>query len=97
MDMLIRLRSDGSLFGFTGGGFRDFSRIAASDPVMWRDICLANRTALMTALTHYKGNLDALMKAIETGDGEALLATFVRAKQARDTSVRPDTDDAEID
>jgi len=97
MDMLIRLRGDGSLFGFTGGGFRDFSRIAASDPVMWRDICLANRAALMTALAHYKNNLDALMKVIEMGDGETLLATFVRAKQARDTRVGPDTDDAEID
>jgi prephenate dehydrogenase len=97
VDMLIRLRSDGSLFAFTAGGFRDFSRIASSDPVMWRDICVANRTALMTALTHYKSNLDELMKAIETGDGEALLATFMRAKQARDTRVKLDRDDGDID
>ena len=97
MDMLVRLRADGSLFGFTAGGFRDFSRIASSDPVIWRDICLANRTALMTALSHYKNNLDALMRAIEMGDGETLLATFMRAKQARDTSVGLDRDDGEID
>ncbi|HLQ27339.1 MAG TPA: prephenate dehydrogenase/arogenate dehydrogenase family protein [Acidiferrobacterales bacterium] len=97
MDMLVRLRADGSLFGFTAGGFRDFSRIASSDPVIWRDICLANRTALMTALSHYKNNLDTLMRAIEMGDGETLLATFMRAKQARDTSVGLDRDDGEID
>jgi prephenate dehydrogenase len=81
------------LFAFTAGGFRDFSRIASSDPVMWRDICLANRPALMTALSRYKNNLDGLMKAIEMGDGEALLATFIRAKQERDAHLGVSGDD----
>ncbi len=97
MDMLIHLREDGSLFAFTAGGFRDFTRIAGSNPVMWRDICLANRGALITALAHYKNTLDALIKAIEMGDGEALLAAFTRAKRARDAGVGMDKDNAEID
>ena len=72
------------LFDLAAGGFRDFTRIASSDPVMWRDICLANRAALGAALQQFRGRLDALAQAIERGDGDFLAQLFAGAKQARD-------------
>ena len=67
--------------GFAGAGFRDFTRIAASSPVMWRDICLANRTALSTELAAYRGLLDELQLALDAGDAERLEASFERASR----------------
>src|ERR1700754_3330790 len=61
-------------FAFAAGGFRDFTRIAASSPEMWRDICVANRTALLEELDGYTAVLAQLRQAIETGDGAALEA-----------------------
>lgn len=69
---------------YAAGGFRDFSRIASSDPVMWRDICLANRQPLLTAMQHFAEHYEALRVAIERADGERLEAIFSRAKRARD-------------
>ena len=71
-------------FRFAAGGFRDFTRIASSSPVMWRDIALANRDALLAQLAAYRDELESLNAALEAGDGEALLAAFSAAKQARD-------------
>jgi prephenate dehydrogenase len=68
---------------FAGAGFRDFSRIAASDPAMWRDIALANRAALGGALEGYRRELDALQAAVDAGDGAALDAIFARASRLR--------------
>ncbi|GAB3626330.1 prephenate dehydrogenase [Pandoraea terrae] len=70
-------------FDFAGGGFRDFTRIAASNPEMWRDICVANRDALLTELDGYLATLGALRTAIAAGDGAGLEAVFLRASQAR--------------
>jgi len=75
------------IFQFAAGGFRDFSRIASSDPVMWRDICLENRVAILDALKSFQDNLSGLRHAIEAGDGEALLTTFEHAKAIRDANV----------
>jgi prephenate dehydrogenase len=68
---------------FAGAGFRDFTRIAASSPVMWRDVCLANRVALAADLQRYRGLLERLQQAIETGDAAALERTFTVASEAR--------------
>ncbi len=72
------------LFAFAASGFRDFTRIASSDPTMWRDICVANRPALIQAMDQYRAELDRVMDAIERGDSAALERFFTEAKQARD-------------
>ena len=69
--------------GNAGSGFRDFTRIAASSPEMWRDVALANREALLLELGAYRSALDALMLSIEHGDRAALEAMLERAARAR--------------
>lgn len=68
---------------FAGGGFRDFTRIAASSPEMWRDICVANREALLRELNTYQSVLTHLRTQIEKGDGAALERIFARASKTR--------------
>jgi prephenate dehydrogenase len=70
-------------FSFAAGGFRDFTRIAASSPEMWRDICLANREALLAELDDYTQVLARFRAAIEASDGAALEAAFARSRVAR--------------
>jgi prephenate dehydrogenase len=70
---------------FAAGGFRDFSRIASSDPVMWRDICLSNNVAILQLLKQYQQQMAEIEQAIEQQDGDYLMDLFQRAKQARDT------------
>lgn len=70
-------------FSFAAGGFRDFTRIAASSPEMWRDVCLANASALVTELDAYTAVLARLRAAILAGDGAALEAVFARSREAR--------------
>lgn len=71
------------LFGFAAGGFRDFTRIAGSSPEMWRDICHANRDAILAALDAYQQELEELYGLIEQGEFEALTQLFARARAAR--------------
>ena len=71
------------LFNFAASGFRDFMRIAGSHPEMWRDICLANKSALLSELTAYQDELDQLKQLLEHKDGAALQALFERASMAR--------------
>jgi prephenate dehydrogenase len=68
-----------------GAGFRDFTRIAASSPTMWRDVCIANREALSVELAAYRALLDDLQAALDAGDAEALEAVFTAAAQCRRT------------
>jgi cyclohexadieny/prephenate dehydrogenase len=68
---------------FSAGGFRDFTRIAASDPVMWRDVFLTNRDAVLEMLGRFLGDLNVLQKAVETGDGPALESIFTRTRAIR--------------
>lgn len=82
MDFLAR--GDANVFDFAGGGLRDSTRIAASDPVMWRDICLANRAHIARTLREFGAGLETLAAAIERGDGPALHALFERANRARE-------------
>ena len=90
VDAMARSEGAATKFSFVGAVFRDFTRIAASSPKMWRDICLANRDAILASLDMFEGGLAALREAIEKGDGDALQASFERACQARRTvSTRP--------
>jgi cyclohexadieny/prephenate dehydrogenase len=68
---------------YSAGGFRDFTRIAASDPVMWRDIFLTNREAVLELLQRFNEDLTALQRAIRRGDGEALHEWFTRTRAIR--------------
>ena len=68
---------------FSAGGFRDFTRIAASDPVMWRDVFLNNREAVLETLGRFTEDLVALQRAIRWGDGETLEALFTRTRAIR--------------
>jgi prephenate dehydrogenase len=76
-----------NLFSFTGGGFKDFTRIAMSDPVMWRDICLENRENILSSIKAFKESLGELERLIETADKEGIEDFFRRAKSRR-TAVR---------
>lgn len=71
------------IFRYAAGGFRDFTRIAASDPVMWHDIFLSNRDAVLKVIDHFNDDLGQLRQAIEDQDGAALLRVFSRARAAR--------------
>ena len=68
---------------FAAGGFRDFTRIAASDPTMWRDVFLNNRDAVLEMLGRFNEDLSTLQKAIRWGDGDALEALFTRTRDIR--------------
>ncbi|MGB0126811.1 MAG: prephenate dehydrogenase/arogenate dehydrogenase family protein [Rhodocyclaceae bacterium] len=81
-DLAQRPNSE-TLFGFAAGGFRDFTRIAGSHPEMWRDICLANRDALLGELNAYESELARLRGLLVASDGPALDETFARARAAR--------------
>jgi len=84
VDVLGRMAERVEIFRYAAGGFRDFTRIASSDPQMWHDICLANRDALVEALEHFDAELVRAIDAIRRGDGEAIKALFERAKELRD-------------
>jgi len=68
---------------FSAGGFRDFTRIAASDPTMWRDVFLANKDAVLEMLGRFNEDVSALTKAIRKGDGDALFEQFTRTRAIR--------------
>ncbi|MCG6659667.1 bifunctional prephenate dehydrogenase/3-phosphoshikimate 1-carboxyvinyltransferase [Halomonas campisalis] len=83
VDTLARQDERLEIFRYAAGGFRDFTRIAGSDPVMWRDIFIANRDAVLASLDDFEAGVARLRQAVESGDGDALLATFDRASHAR--------------
>jgi prephenate dehydrogenase len=87
VDALARMDETDEIFRYAAGGFRDFTRIASSSPVMWRDICIANREALSAMLGRFSVELTDLAESIRRGDGEQLLQIFERAKSARDRYV----------
>ena len=76
------------LFAFAASGFRDFTRIAASSPEMWRDVCLANREALLAQIGGYEAELARIRALIEAGDGEGLAELFGHARDARQNYLR---------
>ena len=72
------------ILSFSGGGFRDFTRIASSNPEMWRDIFLSNREAVSAELKHYREKLEAVQRLLDSGDGPELEAVFERSRMARE-------------
>ena len=87
VDTLSRMKENDEIFRYAAGGFRDFTRIASSNPVMWRDVCVANGAALSKMLAAFAAEMSDLAETISRGDGEHLLEIFERAKAARDRFV----------
>jgi prephenate dehydrogenase len=84
VDTLAKLEDRTEIFRFAAGGFRDFTRIAGSDPTMWHDICLANQDAILQMIKHFSQELAQLTEAISKNDSQYLYQVFTRAKEARD-------------
>ena len=84
VDCLNNLEDIDEIFRFAAGGFRDFTRIASSDPVMWRDICLSNRDQVLDMMIRYRHEMEKMYRALEANDGEKLKEIFERAKKVRD-------------
>ncbi|NVD46078.1 prephenate/arogenate dehydrogenase family protein [Qipengyuania atrilutea] len=82
---------------YSAGGFRDFTRIAASDPTMWRDVFLHNRDAVLEMLGRFTEDLTAMQRAIRSGDGETLHNMFSRTRAIRRQVIEQGQDDAAPD
>jgi len=82
---------------YSAGGFRDFTRIAASDPTMWRDVFLNNRDAVLEMLGRFSEDLSALQRAIRWGDGDTLFDVFTRSRQVRRNIIAAGQDTAAPD
>jgi cyclohexadieny/prephenate dehydrogenase len=89
--------TDSEVIKFSAGGFRDFTRIAASDPVMWRDVFLNNKEAVLDMLGRFTEDLTALQRAIRFGDGETLFRTFSEARAIRRGIIQAGQDTAAPD
>lgn len=83
VDMLGKKDQKDEIFQYAAGGFRDFTRIASSDPHMWLDICAANREAIVDLLAQFINELSGIAEMLETGADQALFETFWDAKNAR--------------
>ncbi len=75
--------TESEVIKYSASGFRDFTRLAASDPVMWRDVCLHNKDAILEMLSRFSEDLSSLQRAIRWGDGEALFNLFSRTRAIR--------------
>ncbi len=84
VDTLAKMDDKQEIFAYAAGGFRDFTRIASSDPQMWRDICAHNEPALLSMLDRFEADMKRLREAIANDDGDYLLDVFAHAKAARD-------------
>jgi cyclohexadieny/prephenate dehydrogenase len=86
--------TESEVIKFSAGGFRDFTRIAASDPTMWRDVFLNNKDAVLEVLGRFSEDLSALQRQIRWGDGEALFKLFTRTRAIRRSIVDAGQDSA---
>jgi cyclohexadieny/prephenate dehydrogenase len=82
---------------YSAGGFRDFTRIAASDPTMWRDVFLANKEAVLEMLQRFSEDLSAMQRAIRWDDGDALFEHFTRTRAIRRSIIEQGQDDSRPD
>ncbi len=82
---------------YSAGGFRDFTRIAACDPTMWRDVFLSNKEAVLEMLQRFSEDLTALQRAIRWEDGDALFDHFTRTRAIRRSIIEEGQDDARPD
>ena len=87
VNYLSSLNDHDEIFRYAAGGFRDFTRIASSDPIMWRDVCLSNGSALLDLIQGYKEELDMISQAIQNNDADELLKLFGKAKSERDSLI----------
>jgi cyclohexadieny/prephenate dehydrogenase len=87
----------GEVIKYSAGGFRDFTRIAASDPTMWRDVFLNNRDAVLEMLERFLADLQSMREAIETGDGDTMFDLFARTRAIRRGIIELGQDDARPD
>ena len=90
MDTLLRQDDSRSLLEFSAGGFRDFTRIASSNPELWADILLMNKDNIVKFCGEFKSGLNSLILALEATDRELIIETFSDAKKARDTQLTVD-------
>ncbi|CAM3704999.1 bifunctional prephenate dehydrogenase/3-phosphoshikimate 1-carboxyvinyltransferase [Parendozoicomonas haliclonae] len=88
VDTLAGDRDSQEIFRYAAGGFRDFTRIAASDPTMWHDVFIANREALLSALDEFSLGLQEMYSAVEQGDSRKMTGIITRAKAAREHFTR---------
>ena len=84
VDTLAKMDAKNEIFDFAAGGFRDFTRIASSDPTMWRDVALSNQGALLEMMEQFETFFAELKEDVRKGDIERLFEFFVRSKQLRD-------------
>ena len=84
VDTLSHSDASDAIFHYAAGGFRDFTRIASSDPVMWRDICLENRDAILASMEEFQANLQILHQQVSDADSDGIMKTFSHAKAVRD-------------
>ena len=86
--------TEGEVIKYSASGFRDFTRIAASDPTMWRDVFLNNREAVLEVLGRFNEDLATLQRAVRDGDGDYLFATFTRGRGIRKAIIEQGQDTA---
>jgi len=89
--------TESEVIKYSAGGFRDFTRIAASDPTMWRDVFLSNKDAVLEMLQRFTEDLTALQRAIRVGDGTQLFDHFTRTRAIRRSIIEEGQDDARAD
>ena len=89
--------TESEVIKYSAGGFRDFTRIAASDPTMWRDVFLTNKDAVLEMLQRFTEDLTALQRAIRIGDGAQLFEHFARTREIRRSIIELGQDDARPD
>jgi prephenate dehydrogenase len=88
VDTLSKSDASDAIFQYAAGGFRDFTRIASSDPTMWRDICLENRDAILKSLEELQANMQVLHEQISASDSDGIMETFTHAKSVRDAYMK---------
>jgi prephenate dehydrogenase len=83
VDLLARKDEQDEIFKYAAGGFKDFTRIASSDPGMWLDICLANKIEIVKLIQQFQGELENITQILEQNDRKQLFDIFSNAKNAR--------------
>lgn len=84
VDMLALQSKHEAIFDYSAGGFRDFTRVASSNPEMWRDVCLENQDIIINLLINYKKHIDTFIEHLSAGQADEIEKIFTRAKAARD-------------
>jgi len=89
--------TESEVIKYSASGFRDFTRLAASDPIMWRDVCLHNKDAILEMLARFSEDLAYLQRAIRWGDGDKLFDLFTRTRAIRRSIIQAGQDTEMVD